>query len=129
MRRARRNLSVTREIGTALAVTAIWLLSLLAPLHQTSGLVRDLAARGFEPALVWSLCNPTDAAQDAGDDAKILCPAQGVAQSLLLLVWAVATGLLAAPRLWRFRTASRGRRSRAPPLRRTPQPRAPPLFS
>lgn len=125
----RRDISIMRDLGAALAVTAIWLLSLLAPAHQASGLLRDLAEAGYEPAVVWSLCDPAGAGDDADDSAKMLCPAQGIAKSLIFVVFAAALGLIFAPILGLFRAALRSRAARAPPDFRSPQPRAPPFFA
>lgn len=76
-----RSRSLVRETGTALAVLAIHLLTLLLPLHQAAGLQRDLAKLGFEAHLEWSICGPA-AAGDRGqqDPTALKCPAAGIAK-------------------------------------------------
>lgn len=72
---------ITRDFGTAFAVLALYLLVLLAPLHQAAGLQRDLARLGFETSVSWSVC----ASQaDHGDPSAPLlakCPAAGIGKS------------------------------------------------
>ena len=41
-----RSRHIAREMGTALAVLAVYVLVLLAPLHQAAGLQRDLSQLG-----------------------------------------------------------------------------------
>lgn len=69
----------TREIGTALAVLAIYVLTLLLPLHQATAQQRDLDALGYETASNWSVCAQL-AADDQGVPAEataLKCPAVG----------------------------------------------------
>lgn len=74
-----------RETGTAFAVLAIYVLTLLLPLHQAAGLQRDLNALGFSTLEAWSVCQPM--AQDEDGDpisaAALTCPATGVAKQQL----------------------------------------------
>lgn len=75
-----RSRSVGREIATACAVLAIYLLTLLLPLHQAAGLQRDLSKLGFT-SIEWSICTPI--AQDnpsGGTPTAVKCPASGIAK-------------------------------------------------
>ncbi len=121
--------TLTREFGTALAVLAVYVLTLLAPLHQAAGLQRDLAALGYETQGSWSVCAPL---VDDGDGSpralvQVKCPASGVGKNELLAV--LPTAIVIAPRLdtavvLAFMDApylasgpeSRAGRSRAPPV-------------
>ncbi len=77
-----------REMGTAFAVLAIYVLTLLLPLHQAAGLQRDLNALGYSTLSAWSVCQPM--AQDENGDpaaaAALTCPATGVAKHQLTAV-------------------------------------------
>lgn len=77
-----------REMGAAFAVLAIYVLTLLLPLHQAAGLQRDLNALGFSTLSSWSVCQPM--AQDENGDpqsaAALSCPATGVAKHQLAAV-------------------------------------------
>ena len=67
-------------MATACAVLAIYLLTLLLPLHQAAGLQRDLSRIGFT-TIGWSICTPI--AQDnsnGGTPTAVKCPAAGVAK-------------------------------------------------
>ncbi|WP_297105895.1 hypothetical protein [uncultured Devosia sp.] len=76
------------EAGIALAVLAIYVLTLLLPLHQAAGLQRGLNALGFATLDSWSVCQPL--AQDQNGDpheaAALSCPATGVAKHQLAAV-------------------------------------------
>jgi hypothetical protein len=77
-----------RETGIALAVLAIYVLTLLLPLHQSAGLQRDLNALGFSTLESWSVCQPM--AQDENgaprEAAALTCPATGIAKQQLAAV-------------------------------------------
>ena len=70
-----------REAGLAVAVLAIYVLTLLLPLHQAAGLQRDLNAMGFSTLDNWSICQSL-AQDENGDlrDAALTCPAMGIAK-------------------------------------------------
>lgn len=72
---------IARDAGTVFAVLALYLLVLLAPLHQAAGLQRDLAQLGYESSLSWSVC--TSLAERGDQSAPILakCPAAGIGKS------------------------------------------------
>lgn len=71
-----------REMATALAVLALYVLILLLPLHQAAGLQRDLNAIGYSTLSAWSLCQPQTVGDgDAPVDAAALtCPVTGIAK-------------------------------------------------
>ena len=77
-----------REAGLAVAVLAIYVLTLLLPLHQAAGLQRDLNAIGYATLDSWSVCQPL--AQDEDGDphgaAALTCPAAGIAKHDLAVV-------------------------------------------
>ena len=76
MTRSRR---IVREAGTAFAVLAIYVLTLLLPLHQAAGLQRDLSRLGFETIGSWSICAELSAQRDGDPEpAAIKCPAAGI---------------------------------------------------
>lgn len=62
----------------ALALLAIWLLSLLAPMHQISRSIGDLSKAGIVSVTDWSLCVPVDPDGDGPESAVSICPAQGI---------------------------------------------------
>ena len=71
--------SMTREIGTALAVLAIYLLTVLAPLHQARASQLALEDLGYTTlAGGWVLCT-TDGIKGQDTDASVAkCPATGI---------------------------------------------------
>ncbi len=77
-----------REMGAAFAVLAIYVLTLLLPLHQAAGLQRDLNALGFATLDAWSVCQPMAENEDGDPSAAaaLTCPATGVAKHQLAAV-------------------------------------------
>lgn len=79
---------IGREMGAAVAVLALYMLVLLAPLHQSSGLQRELARLGFESSVSWSVCtsvaNPGRGNNETPTAAK--CPMTGGAKSQFVAV-------------------------------------------
>lgn len=71
---------VTRELGMALAVLALWMMSLLAPLHQTSGLLRHLADAGHALPASWSICVTLAQSDVTEGHPDVICPAHGIAK-------------------------------------------------
>ena len=77
-----RRRSIAREVGTAFAVLALYVLTLLLPLHQVAGAQRELSALGYETIGIWSTCESLTEDQD-GDPttaAAVKCPAAGIAK-------------------------------------------------
>ncbi len=77
-----RRRSIGREFGTAFAVLALYVLTLLLPLHQVSAAQRELSALGYETLGIWSVCEQL--AEDQNGDpqtaAAVKCPAAGIAK-------------------------------------------------
>lgn len=72
--------SMGREIAAAFAVLAIYLLTLLLPLHQAAGLQHDLAGLGHAPLDSWSICTPP-APDGHGHTPVVKCPAAGIGKT------------------------------------------------
>jgi hypothetical protein len=120
---------MVREIGIAVAVLALYVLTLLLPLHQAAGLQRDLDALGFAPLDSWSVCSSLvqDGEGDPADAAALTCPAVGVGKqqmaatlppALTLEPPSIAIAVRYAPAqraLFNVPTAHVGQ-SRAPPV-------------
>lgn len=86
-----------REIGAMLAVLSLYVLVLLAPLHQAAGLQRDLASFGYETVTSWSVCQSLAADED-GDAPlapAVKCPAPGLGKFSLAPLLPVALHLRA----------------------------------
>jgi hypothetical protein len=77
-----RRRSIAREFGTAFAVLALYVLTLLLPLHQVAGAQRELNALGYETIGVWSICQSLteDEKGDPLSAAAVKCPAAGIAK-------------------------------------------------
>ncbi|WP_323013773.1 hypothetical protein [Devosia sp.] len=91
-----------RELGTALAVVALYVLVLLAPLHQAAGLQRDLTRLGYISLANWSVCaQPTTLGGDLDLPIIVKCAAAGIASNALPpaspAVLAIAPLRLASP--------------------------------
>lgn len=85
---ANRRHTLARETGIALAMLAMYVLTLLLPLHSAAGLQRDLNALGFSNLANWSVCSSiaNDRDTDPADPAALTCPATGVVKSQLTAV-------------------------------------------
>lgn len=71
--------ALMREAGAAFAVLAIYVLTLLAPLHQAAATQRGFAELGYEATAVWSICTATaDARSDSETPTAVKCPLTGV---------------------------------------------------
>jgi len=77
-----RTCSISREIGTALAVLGLYLLTILAPLHQARASQLELDALGFSNlATGWVVCSAA-ATDDQGQPGTIAkCPAAGIGKT------------------------------------------------
>ena len=78
------NRSIAREIGTALAVLAVYLLMLMAPLHQARASQLAFDAIGYANLNPdWSICSMLpDGAPDPGAPTAE-CPLAGIAKQAL----------------------------------------------
>lgn len=74
-----------REVGTAFALLAMYILVLLAPLHQAAGLQRDLNVIGFSALDAWSICSPLAPTDDGDRQAVEKCAAAGIGKNELAL--------------------------------------------
>ena len=71
-----------REIGTALAVLAIYVLTLLAPLHQARASQLVFEAAGYTTLTAsWVVCVPAGADGSERGETIAKCPACGTAKS------------------------------------------------
>lgn len=78
--------TIGREIGTALAVLAIYLLTLLAPMHQARASQLAFEQLGYSTVVSgWALCTSGTAGDQQGEIAVAKCPAAGIGKNDLLL--------------------------------------------
>ena len=78
--------SMFRDAGAALAVLAIYVLTLLAPLHQAADLQRDLGKLGYETPSLWSICTAFGPEGEPDSPSVAKCPATGVGKQDMLAV-------------------------------------------
>ncbi|HEV7346416.1 MAG TPA: hypothetical protein VGN60_12380 [Devosia sp.] len=79
-----RSRSIAREIGTALAVLAIYLLTLLAPLHHARASQLDFDRLGYAaPQSGWVLCTSGGLLDQDGGERVAKCPAAGPGNAAL----------------------------------------------
>ncbi|MCB5412305.1 hypothetical protein [Pseudogemmobacter faecipullorum] len=113
-----------REGGFAFAILAVWLLSLLSPMHLVSRAVTELRLAGVETGSDWTLCIPSGQSDDEGRSIP-LCPGKSLCGGGLL---PPVTGLTALS--FHSAPAKLGALTAQLPLHRVlqgePQPRAPP---
>jgi len=88
--------SMIREVGTAIAVLSLYLLTVLLPLHQAAGLQNDLAQLGFETIGSWSICEDGGAAGKGDQQAPtaLKCPAAGIAKHEFAAILPVILGVV-----------------------------------
>lgn len=75
--------TMTRELGAAIAVLALYVLVLLAPLHQAAGLQRDFAALGHPAIDQFSVCTSLSRADPGERPAPVKCAAAGIGHNVL----------------------------------------------
>jgi hypothetical protein len=97
--------SISREIGTALAVLAIYLFTILAPLHEARASQLTFEKLGYTTLQTgWVLCNSLEASGQDSDVTVAKCPAAGigkpaaVAPALNSMVLELRPVILTAPR-------------------------------
>lgn len=115
---------ILREAGFAAAALALWLLVLLAPLHQTSRVLVEFRLAGVLPAAAWLLCQPADAGQDT-DRPVPICPAHALIGAIGPAP-ATLAALAPIPVLVAVLRARAGAAPVRPARRRHRQPRGPP---
>lgn len=84
MATSRKDTTVFKELGLALTVLALWMLSLLVPLHQTSGMLRELARAGYDISDAWTVCVTLAQDESRPDQPPSICPAQLVSKAGLV---------------------------------------------
>lgn len=121
---------LVRETGTAFALLAIYVLILLAPLHQAAGLQRDLASLGYETIGTWSVCatSPGQSDDKTQDNRQIKCPAAGIGKNELVAVLPPAPVFDTALRLLEKPFLAFDRVEHSTRLDPIGQPRAPPAL-
>jgi len=78
--------NIGREIGTALAVLAIYLLTMLMPLHQARASQLAFEELGYSTTTVgWVLCTPGLPSGGDSDVTVAKCPATGIGKHELAL--------------------------------------------
>ena len=77
---------IAGEFGAAIAVLALYMLVLLAPLHQAAGMQRELARLGFESSVSWSVCTSVAERGDTDTPTAAKCPLAGVGKSQFVAV-------------------------------------------
>jgi hypothetical protein len=118
--------SISREIGTAFAVLALYLLTILTPLHQARATQLDFAALGYQTIETgWVLCS-ADTDHDEGKALVSKCPAAGIAKQYLLAPTPAVIALGAAAPVLPIAYADLSPHRTAPRLNPSASPRAPP---
>jgi hypothetical protein len=78
--------SIGREIGTAFAVLALYLLTVLAPLHHARASQIGFEALGYASLdASWVLCTPATPGDTDRDALIAKCPATGIGKTELAL--------------------------------------------
>lgn len=70
--------SIGKEVGTAFAVLAMYLLLILAPWHQASALQHELSGLGYASLAAVDICGATDAAGDEQGSSELKCHVAGI---------------------------------------------------
>lgn len=124
-----RTKSLAREAGTALAVLAIYVLTLLLPLHQAAELQRDFNALGFATLDAYSVCSSLALDSDGGpvEAAALTCPAVGASKQEIAAILPSAITLPALQLTAIGRVAPLAGIIRTMPPDHVGQSRAPPI--
>jgi hypothetical protein len=95
---------MVKEIGTALAVLAIYLLTILAPLHQARASQLAFQELGYSTVETgWVLCSPFETSSGSETVTPAKCPAAGIGKHELIapapaaIVLPIDRASLAAP--------------------------------
>ena len=119
---------MAREIGTALAVLAVYLLTILAPLHQARASQLAFQDLGYATLQTgWVLCTPLETSGQSEQLTVSKCPAAGIGKHEMVapaptpIALPIDRAALASPRpvpplpaLSAFRSSPLG--ARAPPV-------------
>lgn len=124
-----RTRNIARETGAAIAVLAIYILVLLAPLHQGAGLQRDLTALGYSSQDSWSVCGQLTKSEDGTQTVIVKCAASGIGKNELAAVASVFIDMdiVRLATVAEYPEPQTFHRSRLD--RFTGQPRAPPMMA
>lgn len=122
-----RSRNIVRETGAAIAVLALYILVLLAPLHQAAGLQRDLGALGYASLDTWSVCSQLAQNDDGTGPTVAKCAASGIGKNELAGIDPVLidTGMVRVATIVAYPQSHAFHRSTLDRL--TGQPRAPPM--
>jgi len=121
--------SISREIGTAFAVLAIYLLTILAPLHHARATQLDFQALGYETTQTgWVLCSSSETRKDTDKSLVAKCPASGIGKQDLAEPTPAAIHIGQLATLVLHDTAPAIAVTLQAPLNRAAAPRAPPAF-
>lgn len=122
-----RSRNIARETVTAIAVMAIYILVLLAPLHQSAGLQGDLARLGYESLDNWSICSSLAPQNENGKPpAVVKCAVSGIGKNELAALTPAVIDLETVRTATPVRYALTAELNEPAPHRPSGQPRAPP---
>ncbi|WP_137151503.1 hypothetical protein [Devosia sp. FKR38] len=123
-----RSRGIAREFGAAIAVLAIYVLTLLAPLHQAAGLQRDLAQLGYQSQATWPVCQAL-ASDESGNrlPGTVQCAVAGIANNQVIPVLAAVTPVAILRASDPVTYASLFAPHPGPVAQHSAQPRAPPV--
>ncbi len=120
--------SIIKEIGTAFAVLALYLLTILTPLHQARATQIDFAALGYQTIQTgWVLCS-AETDRSEGKSLVTKCPAAGIAKQDLLTPTLAVIALGATTPVLPIAYAALSHDLIAPRLNPSAPPRAPPAI-
>ncbi|MDB5530962.1 MAG: hypothetical protein JWR51_4065 [Devosia sp.] len=118
----------SKEIGTAFAVLALYLLTILTPLHQARATQLDFAALGYQTIETgWVLCS-ADTDRSEGKSLVTKCPAAGIGKQQLVAP-ALAVIAVDAPTMVSVAYVDLPHHRVAPRLNWSAPPRAPPAIA
>lgn len=118
----------SKEIGTAFAVLALYLLTILTPLHQARATQLDFAALGYQTVETgWVLCS-AETDRSEGKSLVTKCPAAGIGKQQLVAP-TLAVIAVGAPTMVSVAYAEPPHHLIAPRLNVSAPPRGPPAIA
>ncbi|MET3898814.1 hypothetical protein ABIB57_002766 [Devosia sp. UYZn731] len=119
----------SKEIGTALAVLALYLLTILTPLHQARATQLDFAALGYQTIETgWVLCS-AETDRNEGKSLVTKCPAAGIGKQQLVVPTLAVIAVGAPTMVLTVGYAELAHHLVAPRLNPSAPPRAPPAIA
>ena len=119
----------SREIGTAFAVLALYLLTILTPLHQARATQLDFATLGYQTVETgWVLCS-ADTDRSEGKSLVTKCPAAGIGKQQLVAPALAVIAVDAPTMVLSVAYAELPHHLIAPRLNVSAPPRAPPAIA